>query len=138
MSEIFDIWKPTKTNGHWAKLSDIEEPIKSQLKAENGFKTTIDQYSYTVKVNQDNGSIVVFRNAKRETSQGKNKSFFSKSQYKPITNLKVIPLGEVEESLKDNWYIHESQPVCIIREIPHAIVVKREGSGAEVSPNGGA
>lgn len=67
MSSKYDAespWRLSK-NGtsyfrYWDTLTD-EEIIKFRLRPENDFKTTVDDFSYVVKV-YDNGNTVVFRN----------------------------------------------------------------------------
>jgi hypothetical protein len=94
--EIEPPWKKAQSGAVWCKWQNLPNDISSQLKMENGFKKTIDDYSYYLKSNDD-GSNIVFRNTPRNHRDGST----NRPTYR-VSQIQILPIEEANKVLASN------------------------------------
>lgn len=123
--EIEPPWRRAQSGAVWCKWQNVPNDISSQLKMENGFTKTIDDYSYYVKRNED-GSYIVFRNTPRNHRDGSTK----RPEYRDYTEFQVLPLEEANKLLASgNYKPVGTDPIKVIGQQFFVVLGKKEKVG---------
>lgn len=123
--EIEPPWRRAQNGAVWCKWQNVPNDISSQLKMENGFTKTIDDYSYYVKRNED-GSYIVFRNTPRNHRDGSTK----RPEYRDYTEFQVLPLEEANKLLASgNYKPVGTDPIKVIGQQFFVVLGKKEKVG---------
>jgi hypothetical protein len=123
-------WKESRNDSEYCRLDDLQEEIRSQLRQENKFTTTIADFRYTVK-NYEGRWLVFRRNL--DKNAGKVKSSYGYKNYSSrISEIKIIPLNEANGYLQINnstenceYQIFGSDPIKVINNEVYVVMVKR-------------
>jgi hypothetical protein len=109
----------------WDNLPD---DLKGQLKQVDRYGTTIEDYHYNVKENQD-GGFIVFRNTKAEYD-ARNKQYFSKKTINRILELKALPLVQANKMLEtaEDYEPLGTDPVKVVNGEFFVVIGRKERS----------
>jgi hypothetical protein len=92
---------------------NLPEDLKAQLKQQDKFGITIDDFHYNVKENQD-GGFVVFRNTKAEYDSNKQQ-FFNKNNLQTV-EIKVVQIEHANKLLDtaEGYEIIGTDPIKVV------------------------
>jgi hypothetical protein len=119
-------WKQSKKGSVYCIWGSIPADIKSQLKQEDRFEITLEEYHYTVKRNED-GAYIVFRSTKDEYESGKTQHYFKRPIYR-MAEVEVLPIEDANKLLRANnqYELVGTDPIKVVKDQFFAIVGKKE------------
>lgn len=114
-------WIPSQNGSEFCQFSDLSEDMRSQLRQEDKYTTTIHGFRYTVKDYE--GKWLVFRREVTIHNPGKKLTQYPTN----IHEIKVIPLREANEYLLSKnleYQIFGSDPVKVINNEVYVVMAK--------------
>jgi hypothetical protein len=119
-------WKQSAKGFIYCLWAYLPEEIKSQLKQEDRFESTVAEFHYSVKKNTD-GSIIVFRRTKEENEARHKQYFFKKPVYR-IVELLVLPIQETNTLIATNkeYEVIGNDPIKVLNGQFYVIVGKKQ------------
>jgi hypothetical protein len=115
-------WTRAQSGAVWCRWQNLPNAISSQLKIENGFTKTIDDYSYHVRRNED-GSYIVFKNPPRNYRYASTRISVD-GVYREI---QVLPLEEANKLLATgNYDPVGTDPIKVIDHQFFVVLGKKE------------
>ena len=118
-------WIQSQNDSEFCPFNDLSEDIRSQLRQEDKYTTTIDGFRYTVK--DYDGKWLVFR---RNVTMNNVRTTQAKHYMVHVNNIheiKIMPLSEANEYLSttnQEYQIFGSDPVKIINNEPCVVMAK--------------
>jgi hypothetical protein len=123
-------WRQSKNGSEYCYYIDLQESIRSQLRQEDKFTTTIAGSRYTVKYY--NGKWFEFR---RDLAATMKKSYDHTGSGN-VTEIKVFTLDEANKHLTKNQNSYElfgSDPVKIVDNEIKVVMARRIGAGSSLN-----
>jgi hypothetical protein len=117
-------WRQSKNGSEYCHYIDLQESIRSQLRQEDKFTTTIAGSRYTVKYYD--GKWFVFRRDLAATM----KKYYDHTGFGNVTEIKVFTLDEANKHLANNQNSYEifgSDPVKIVNNEIKVVMARRIG-----------
>lgn len=123
--EVQAPWKTSAKGSVYCLWANLPEEMKSQLKQQDKFESTIGEFHYYIKKNAD-GSFIVFRRTKEE-NEARQKQYFKKPVYR-IVELLVLPIQETNTLIATNkeYEVIGNDPVKVLNGQFYVIVGKKQ------------
>jgi hypothetical protein len=118
-------WKQSKKGSVYCMWDDLSDDLKSQLREEDKFQTTIAKSHYYV-LKTDEGGFLVFRNPKPENKQ-QEKYDFNNKLHNSLTELAVLPLEQANNMLQSGkeYVLIGDDPIKIVNGQFFAVLGKK-------------
>ncbi len=128
MPSIEPPWRQSARGSIYCMWDNLPDDLKGQLKQVDRYGTTIEDYHYNVKENQD-GGFIVFRNTKAEYD-ARNKQYFSKKTITRILELKALPLVQANKMLEtaEDYEPLGTDPVKVVNGEFFVVIGRKERS----------
>ena len=126
-------WKASQNASEFCQLNNLQESIRSQLRQEDKFTTTIAGFRYTVK--DYDGKWLVFRRDLKDIAGNVKKSRDDTSSGN-IAEIKVFTLDEANMELynsQNSFELFGSDPVKVVHDEIKVVMARRTGSTSSLS-----
>jgi hypothetical protein len=117
-------WKRSQNGSEFCQFEDVSEDIRSKLRQQDRYTTTIDGFRYTVK-DYDGKWLVFRRNSSTNNLKTQTQSYMNHDNN--IHEIKIMTLSEANTHLSvenPEYQIFGSDPVKIINNEPCVVMAK--------------
>jgi hypothetical protein len=124
--EVQPPWKKSAKGSVYCLWANLPEETKSQLKQQDKFESTVGEFHYSIRKNQD-GSFIIFRKTREEHEARQKQSFFRKPIPRVI-ELLVLPIEEANTLIaaEKEYELIGNDPVKIINSQFFVIVGRKQ------------
>jgi hypothetical protein len=122
-------WRQSQKGSIYCRWGYLPEYIKSQLKQEDRYRTTLGEDHYTVKQNED-GSFIVFKNTKaeHEARRQQQQQYFGKRSIYRTVQVQILPIEQANQllAMTKDFELVGTDPIKIVNGQFFAVVGKKE------------
>jgi hypothetical protein len=124
--EVQPPWKKSAKGSIYCLWVNLPEEIKSQIKQQDKFESTVSEFHYSIRKNQD-GSFIIFRRTKEE-HEARQKQSFLKKPIPRVIELLILPIQEANTLISANneYELIGNDPVKVVNGQFFVIVGKKQ------------